>query len=416
MKNKVLYLLYLLSLGSFAQEKITLENCYDLINSNYPVSRQTELIAEQYQIEHSIIQTEKLPKLDLAAQATYQSEVTQVPVASLGIEPLNKDQYRATLGVNQLLYAGGLINAKAKAKQAEQNTKQKKVEVSLHSLKLQTNQLFFSILLNQDNHQLLLSKQTQLLSQLKEVQSGIKNGIVVPTSDKVIEVELLKIDQQLSENRTSRQLLISTLAALIGKPLTTETLFSNAPILIHKSEELRRPELDLFQFQKEEIENNQTIITKQNIPKLSAFATGGYGNPGLNALDNSFQAFYVAGVKLNWNVFDWNATKKQKQSLDVQKKIIDTQMEEFTLNNNIALDQHQAEIDNITSFIKSDLQIIELRKEVLQTANSQLKNGIITASAYTTELTNLYDSENVLLRHKIQLELAKANYKIIKGN
>lgn len=416
MKNKVLYLLYLLSLGSFAQEKITLENCYDLINSNYPVSRQTELIAEQYQIEHSIIQTEKLPKLDLAAQATYQSEVTQVPVASLGIEPLNKDQYRATLGVNQLLYAGGLINAKAKAKQAEQNTKQKKVEVSLHWLKLQTNQLFFSILLNQDNHQLLLSKQTQLLSQLKEVQSGIKNGIVVPTSDKVIEVELLKIDQQLSENRTSRQLLISTLAALIGKPLTTETLFSNAPILIHKSEELRRPELDLFQFQKEEIENNQTIITKQNIPKLSAFATGGYGNPGLNALDNSFQAFYVAGVKLNWNVFDWNATKKQKQSLDVQKKIIDTQMEEFTLNNNIALDQHQAEIDNITSFIKSDLQIIELRKEVLQTANSQLKNGIITASAYTTELTNLYDSENVLLRHKIQLELAKANYKIIKGN
>lgn len=416
MKNKVLYLLYLLSVGSFAQEKITLEYCYDLINSNYPVSKQTELITEQYQLEHSIIQTEKLPKLDLAAQATYQSEVTQVPAASLGIDPLNKDQYRATLGVNQLLYAGGLINAKANAKQAEQSTKQKQVEVSLHSLKLQTNQLFFSILLNQDNHQLLLSKQTQLLSQLKEVQSGIKNGIVVPTSDKVIEIELLKLEQQLFENKASRELLISSLATLIGKPLPSESLFSNDPILIHKSEELRRPELDLFQFQKEEIQNNQTLISKQNVPKLSAFATGGYGNPGLNALDNSFQAFYVAGVKLNWNVFDWNATKKQKQSLDVQKQIIDTQMEAFTLNNNIALEQQQTEIDNINSFIKSDIQIIELRKEVLKTANSQLKNGVITASAYTTELTNLYDSENAFLQHKIQLELAKANYNSIKGN
>ncbi|NCT18970.1 MAG: TolC family protein, partial [Flavobacteriia bacterium] len=51
-----------------------------------------------------------------------------------------------------------------------------------------------------------------------------------------------------------------------------------------------------------------------------------------------------------------------------------------------------------------------------QTANSQLKNGVITVSAYTTELTNLYDSENALLQHKIQLELAKANYNILKGN
>ena len=30
------------------------------------------------------------------------------------------------------------------------------------------------------------------------------------------------------------------------------------------------------------------------------FATGGYGNPGLNVLDNSFQAFYTVGIKLDW--------------------------------------------------------------------------------------------------------------------
>ena len=172
----------------------------------------------------------------------------------------------------------------------------------------------------------------------------------------------------------------------------------------------------MFQFQKKEIANNQSVIGKQNFPKLSAFATGGYGNPGLNALENSFQSFYITGLKLNWNVFDWNTTKKQQQSLDIQKQIIDTQVEEFTLNNQIALEQQQTEINNINNFIESDLQIIALRKDVLQTANSQLKNGVITVSAYTTELTNLYDSENALLQHKIQLELAKANYNILKGN
>jgi outer membrane protein TolC len=415
MKKQVLYLLLLSSLGVFAQERVSLEMCYDLVNSNYPLAQQTYLFEAQNNIDVSVIQNEKLPTLDLAAQATYQSEVTQVPLASLGIDPLNKDQYRATLGINQLIYAGGTIDTKAKAKQAERNTKQKQVEVSLHALKFQINQLFFSILLNQENRELLLSKQHLLQAQLKEVQSGIKNGVVLPTSDKVIEVELLKIDQQLFENNSDRNLLISSLSTLIGKPLSNETIFDNEPILINKNNILQHPELDLFQFQKEEIANNQNIIGKQNFPKLSAFATGGYGNPGLNALENSFQAFYITGLKLNWNVFDWNTTKKQ-QSLDIQKQIIDTQVEEFTLNNNIALEQQQTEINNITAFIESDLQIISLRKDVLQTANSQLKNGVITASAYITELTNLYDSENTLLRHKIQLELAKANYNSIKGN
>ena len=28
------------------------------------------------------------------------------------------------------------------------------------------------------------------------------------------------------------------------------------------------------------------------------FGTGGYGNPGLNMLDNSFQPYYLVGLKL----------------------------------------------------------------------------------------------------------------------
>ena len=165
----------------------------------------------------------------------------------------------------------------------------------------------------------------------------------------------------------------------------------------------------------EEIENSESLIAKQNAPKLLGFATGGYGNPGLNMLDNSFQTFYTAGIKLNWNVFDWNSNKKQRQSLAINKDIIETETEIFKLNTNIELNQQQKEIDKIEGLITSDIEIINLRKDVLQTADSQLKNGVITSSAYITELTNLYEDENTLIKHKIQLQLAKANYNIIKG-
>ena len=178
---------------------------------------------------------------------------------------------------------------------------------------------------------------------------------------------------------------------------------------------MKRPELELFQLKKEEIEGNEALIMKQHLPKILGFATGGCGNPGLNMLDNSFQPFYVVGVKLNWQVFDWNSNKKQRESLSINKDIIDIESETFKLNTTIELNQQQKEIDKLETFITSDLEIINLRKEVLKAADSQLKNGVITSSAYITELTNLYEDENTLVKHNIQLQLAKANYKVING-
>ena len=173
--------------------------------------------------------------------------------------------------------------------------------------------------------------------------------------------------------------------------------------------------MELFQLKKEEITTSENVLSKQNAPKLLGFATGGYGNPGLNMLDNSFQPFYTVGVKLNWNVFDWNSNKKQRESLAINKDIVENETEIFKLNTNIQLNQQQKEIDKIEEFIASDLEIINLRKEVLKSTDSQLKNGVITSSAYITELTNLYEDENTLVKHKIQLQLAKANYNVIKG-
>ena len=102
-------------------------------------------------------------------------------------------------------------------------------------------------------------------------------------------------------------------------------------------------------------------------------------------------------------------------ALAINRDIVETESETFKLNTSIELNRQQREIEKIESFIASDQEIIQLRKEVLESADSQLKNGVITASAYITELTHLYEDENTLIRHKIQLELAKANYNIIKG-
>ena len=415
MKHLSSYLIVLVSLGAFAQEPLTLNDCYNLVDTNYPLARQSELYEKQNAIDIEAIETDRLPELNLNAQATYQSEVIEIPLPNTGIVPPNKDQYRATLTVNQLIYGGGLINTSIEAETASLRTKQKQLEVNLYQLKKQINQLYFSILLSQENRALLEAKREQLNAKLKEVQSGIKNGTILPASDKVLEAELLKINQGFIELDLNRTSLLQTLASLIGKEITSTTLLQNPEITTDLNTELYRPELELFQLKKAELETSDQLLSRQNLPKIYGFADGGYGNPGLNPLENAFKTFYVVGLKLNWNVFDWNATKKQRESLSINKDIIDTETSTFNLNTNIELRQQQSEIEKISGFIASDIEIIKLRKEVLKAADSQLRNGVITSSAYITELTNLYTDENTLITHKIQLELAKANYNIIQG-
>jgi outer membrane protein TolC len=415
MKARIFGMLFLLTLPVWTQQQLTLQECYALVTKNYPLAKQSNLLEQQNALDLEAVSTEKLPQLVLSAQATYQSDVIEVPIPNSGIEPINQDQYKATLSINQLIYNGGKINASSNLKSAQLKTKMQQVEVNLYQLKKQVNQLYFSILLTQEKYKLLTAKQTELQAKLKEVQSGIANGVLVPSSDKVLEAELLKIKQQCSEINYNKTTLIANLSALIAQPLQETTTFQKPIIEIQMRSELKRPELELFQLKKEEIERSESLMAKQRSPKLLGFATGGYGNPGLNMLDNSFQPFYTVGLKLDWNVLDWSANKKQRESLTINKDIVDADIEVFKLNTNMELQQQKADIQIIEDFIATDTEIIQLQKTVLKSADSQFKNGIITASAYLTELTNLYEDENRLATHTIQLQLAKANYNIIQG-
>ena len=415
MKKGILYLTLLTTSLLWSQQQISLNDCYNLVNKNYPIAKKTSFLEKKNTLELEVIDKEKLPQLDFNAQATYQSEVINIPIPNSGIEPPNNDQYRATLSVNQLIYAGGAIDANYKLKQAILNTQQKQVEVNLYQLKKQVNQIYFSILLVQEKSGLLDSKKEMLLAKLKELKSGIRNGMILPTSDKIIEAELLKIEQQYFEINQTKKSLVSTLSLLISEDISEITTFQNPEISVQLNTTVNRPELELFQLKKDEIDSSEELVSRANHPKLFGFATGGYGNPGLDPLDNSFQAFYTVGIKLNWSVFDWNSTKKQMQAISINKDIIDIEEEIFSLNTQIELNQLENDIQKYSDFIETDSKIISLRKEVLKSAESQLKNGVITSSAYITELTNLYEDENNKSKHNTQLQLIKANYNITKG-
>ena len=416
MKIKLLFqLLYLIPLMASAQRILKLQECYDLAAKNYPLAKQSGLLHQKSTYEIEGINTAKLPKIDLNAQATYQSDVIGLPIALPGMEPQNKDQYRATLDVIQIIYNGGAVDATAKLRAAQSKTQQQQVEVNLYQLKSRINHYYFSILLLQEKRALLVSKNELLLEKTKEVKSGVKYGAILPASELILEAEMLKIKQQLTEIKFENIKLLQSLSDLTFTKIDSETVVI-PPTNEDKTSRSNRPELTLYDLQNEQIDFSKSILSKSALPRLNAFGQAGYGNPGLNMLDNSFQGFYIVGLKANWNILDWGKNKKDLNALEIAKEIALTEKETFELNNLIELQQGENDIKKLQELLTSDYEIIEIRSKIAQSANAQMKNGVITTSEYLTEFINLFEARNVLKTHEVQLSLAKSNYEIIKGN
>lgn len=413
MKRLIFTSFLLAAFYSNAQQSLTLQDCYSLANKNYPIAKQIDLLKQKSDLEVDALQTGKLPKIDLVAQGTYQNQVTTIPNPLL--EPLNKDQYRANFDVNQLIYNGGLIDANSQLKEAQTKTQQQQVEVNLYQLKPRINQLYFSILFLQERKQLLISKQEQLVSKIKEVKSGIQYGAILPASEKVLEAENLKIKQLLSEIQFDKKRLFENLSSLTYTNIPETSVLEKPTILTDENTVNNRPELKYFDFQNQQIEASKSVISKNNLPKINAFGIAGYGNPGLNMIDNSYQPILMVGLRANWNVFDWNKSKAEKDALTVSADIVATEKETFLLNNSLQLQEMNNEIKKAEEIIKTDTEIIGLREYVEKSANAQLKNGVITTSDYLVEFTNLYEAKTNQKLHEVQLALAKANYQVTKG-
>jgi outer membrane protein TolC len=397
------------------QEKLTLSDCYGFLNQNYPLIKKQALLESQSEVQKEAIRTSSLPRIELNGQATYQSEVIQFPldIPGISIEPLNKDQYKATIDIFQPIYNGGAVNSSVALSETESAVKQQEAAVSLYQLKSRINYYYISILLLQESERLLEDKQKQLNLKLKELEVAVANGVALAKVEKSLKAERIQIEQELITVRSSRSQFLKQLSQLTFHELTNAAVLER-PIFIN-TELAPRPELKLFELQSQKLTLSQELNSSTRKPTLNAFGQLGYGNPGLNMLENAFTEYYIVGLKLKWTLLDWNKVKKTNQSLSFARELVAVEKSIFENNNEIQLTEATAEMEKIKQLIVSDLTLIELRDDIAKISDSELENGAITASVYLDDLTDLYEAKSKKAMHEMQLTLAEANYYLLKG-
>jgi outer membrane protein TolC len=411
----------LLATFTRAQKKIiTIEKCYLLARQNYPLIKKHDLIARSssYSIENA--GKFYLPQFSVSGQATYQSQTVDFQKAIGGgpgilIPPLSKDQYKIQAEVDQTIYDGGAINNQREMIMASTASQQQSLEVSLYSLYDRINQLYFSILLMDEQIRQNNINKDNFRSSAEKAKAAYDNGTGMKSSVDEFLAEIATTEMTNIDLNAGRKAYSDMLSVFIGQPIGEGAELIMPPQVI-TDPVIRRPELLMYDLNKKVYDVQEKQLKSEYLPKINAFVQGAYGRPTLNFIDNDFGAWWIGGIRMVWNLGSLYTLKNNQANLKINKEFQDVDRETFIYNTNLSLSKQSQDMIKYTLLLKQDETLISLRGSVANAAKAQLDNGVITIHDYISKM----NEENLALQskilHSVQLLQAQYQYQNTTGN
>ena len=395
MKKKIIS--FALIMMATAIQAQTLEECQLAAEKNYPMIKQYDLISQTTQLTVRNIQKGWLPQIAIAAQATYQSDVTSWPESMKGtfqqlginMKGLSKDQYKVGIDLQQTIYDGGTISSLRSVARQEEKVQKAQVETNLYQVRKRVNEMYFSLLLLNEQIKLNDDVKALLLSSEKKLANMLKGGTIATSDFENIRAERLSVEQQNESLKSQQQMLQHLLSTFCGikvsnvqKPAPFETTISSN----------KRPEMLLFDNQLQLSSIKEKALNSQVRPKLGIFAQGFYGYPGLNMFEDMMNRKWslngIVGVKLSWNIGALYSLKNDKAKLRLQREMTENAREIFLFNNQLEEIQQNENIKRYHTMKQADDEIIMLRTNIRKAAESKLAHGIIDINNLLREINN----------------------------
>ena len=410
MKKKIL-ILALLASASVAQAQ-TLDECQRAAEKHYPIIKRYDLIAKTTDLTVKNIQKGWLPQVTAAAQATYQSAVAAWPdhlqsmfqQVGLKMKGLRKDQYKLSIDVQQPIYDGGAISGQRKIASQEGKVQEAENEVNLYQVRRRVNELYFSLLLLDEQIKLNDDIKTLLQSSEQKLSAMVKSGTAATSDYENVRAERLSAEQANESLKAQKEMLSRMLSVFCGieinnlqKPQALDATVSTNS----------RPEMRLFDNQLHLSEAQEKALDARLKPHLGLFAQGFYGYPGLNMFEDMMQHKWslngLVGVKLSWNIGALYTHKNDKARLRLQREQIENAREVFLFNNSIDEIQQKENINRYRKMIQNDDEIIDLRTHIRKAAESKLAHGIIDVNSLLREINNENAAKSQQAIHEIDM-------------
>lgn len=401
---------------------ITIDECRRMATENYPMVKQYGLVEMSTDYSISNAKRNYLPRISISAQATYQSEVVEFSpeiqnmFSTFGVNyaGIDKDQYRATIELQQNIWDGGISKAQRKKAEAEGTSSARSIETEIYSVNERIDQLYFGILILKARQEQNIKLRELLKSNCDKIEGMLRNGTATQSDYDAVRAEQLAAEQDYRRITASCKAYCNMLSLFTGKEITPDTEFILPEAIYDPDAENRRPELSLIDARISELDAEEFALKRASNPKIGAFAQGFYGNTGLNMfkdmMEHRWSANYIVGIKLQWDISQYYTRRNTKNKITLARQQLQNNKETFLFNSNIKKKEIEGEIDKMHEIMRKDDEIIKLRRAVREAAESKYRNGVIYISDLLREITL---ENNAEIDGKLnRIELAKEIYRL----
>ena len=413
MKRLIFVISIFIALNAMGQ---TLEQCQQAAERNYPLIAQHDLIARTTDLTVANIQKGWLPQVTATEQATLQNAVPAWPdemkglMQQMGVDMkgLAKDQYRVGLDVQQTVYDGGAISAQKRVARQQGVVQQAQLDVDLYGVRKRVNEMYFALLLLEDQIKLNSDLQEVLAASEKKLTSMVKHGTAAQCDLSSVKAERLNVVQPQTTLESQRNVLRAMLSTFCGLEVTAPV--KPSPVSVNGSN--NRPELRLIDSQLSLADAQEHALDAALLPRLGVFAQGYYGYPGYNMFKDMMGREWswngMVGARLTWNIGALYTRHNDKARIQLQRETAQRQRETFLLNNRLEQLQQDEAIERYRKLMTQDDEIIVLRQQVRKAAESKLSHGIIDVNDLVRDIS----SENAarVQRSIHEIEMLKGQY------
>lgn len=403
----------------------TLEECQRAAEQNFPLIRQYGLIEKTTDLNVANIQKGWLPQVSASAQATLQSDVPAFPdefqklYQQMGItmEGLERDQYRVGIDLQQTVYDGGNIKSQKEIARRQGELQSRQNEVTMYNVRRRVNEMYFSLLLINEQIQLNADLQTVLEGNEKKLAAMLKGGTASESDWQNVKAERLNVVQKmtgLQSQRTALVRMLSTFCAMEVNRLVKPEIPENTGSTVNL-----RPELKTIDAQLRLADAKEKALDATLMPRLGVFAQGYYGYPGYNMFEDmtgrKLSWNGMIGARLTWNIGALYSRKNDKAKLQAERETAEANRERFLLDNKMEQIQQNENISRYRQLMTDDEEIISLRSSIRKAAESKLAHGIIDVSDLVREINSENKARVEQCIHEIEMLKEIYNLKITTG-
>lgn len=399
-----------------AGAQITLDECIENAFSNYPQIKEKELIqaSEGFDLKNASLAW--VPQLSISAKATWQSEVVEMPFSMPGMDfNIPHDQYGITADITQQIWDGGAAAAKTLQAKTGAEVKRKQLEVNMYTIRSKVQSVYLGIILIDKQLKLNAILEEDLNRSLNEVKTLVEGGIKWESDIDQIRVNILSCEQQKTGLQTDRAAYVRMLSLLTGQDLTGQT-FVEPQIEATTSMEIKRPELNLYDAQLQQVAAQKKQLDASLWPSFNFTVQAGYGRPSLNMLSGEFNPYVIAGIKMQWNIGSLYTFKNDRRKTELDSRKLDYARESFILNTSVEAIQKQSQVEKDIDILQKDEEIVKLRKSIRETGESQYKEGVLKMNDYLSLLDEEFKARLNNDIHKVQylMDVLDRNYTLGK--